>query len=98
MLKGYPVFSLISLRTFRGRPKNIIFASLTKPDIRLSDSLNNEIEILSNSNEVLIYDRPLSSEGLSWRELQAWWADFICRERIAKRQNFALSTIAAKFA
>ncbi|WP_137963133.1 AbiJ-related protein, partial [Klebsiella variicola] len=78
--EGYPVFSLISLRTFRGRPKNIIFASLTKPDIRLSDSLNNEIEILSNSNEVLIYDRPLSSEGLSWRELQAWWADFICEE------------------
>ncbi|EKK0607444.1 hypothetical protein PJ906_004535, partial [Escherichia coli] len=70
----------ISLRTFRGRPKNIIFASLTKPDIRLSDSLNNEIEILSNPNQVLIYDRPLSTEGLSWRELQAWWADFICEE------------------
>lgn len=78
--EGYPVFSLISLRTFRGRPKNIIFASLTKPDIRLSDSLNNEIEILSNPNQVLIYDRPLSTEGLSWRELQAWWADFICEE------------------
>ncbi|MCV5990378.1 hypothetical protein OFO94_30415, partial [Escherichia coli] len=29
---------------------------------------------------VLIYDRPLSTEGLSWRELQAWWADFICEE------------------
>ncbi|EAA5431899.1 hypothetical protein BAT00_004594 [Salmonella enterica subsp. enterica serovar Falkensee] len=78
--EGYPVFSLISLRTFRGRPKNIIFASLTKPDIRLSDSLNNEIEILSNPNEVLIYDRPLSTEGLSWRELQAWWADFTREE------------------
>ncbi|MGC6738382.1 hypothetical protein ACP0FZ_27975, partial [Escherichia coli] len=46
----------------------------------MSDSLNNEIEILSNPNQVLIYDRPLSTEGLSWRELQAWWADFICEE------------------
>lgn len=72
---GYPVFSLISLRAFRGRPKNIIFASITKPDIRLGDSLANEIEILSSLDEVLVYDRPLSTDGLSWRELQAWWTD-----------------------
>lgn len=77
---GYPVFSLISLRAFRGRPKNIIFASLTKPDIRLGDSLDNEIEILSSLDEVLVYDRPLSTEGLSWRELQAWWADLTREE------------------
>lgn len=73
--EGYPVFSLISLRVSCVRPKNIIFASLTKPDIRLSNSLDNEIEILSDPDEVLIYDRPLGSEGLSWRDLQIWWAD-----------------------
>lgn len=72
---GYPVFNLISLRGLRTRPKNIIFASLAKPDIRLSNSLDNEIEILSDLDEVLIYDRPLGPEGLSWRDLQIWWAD-----------------------
>lgn len=73
--EGYPVFSLVSLRQVQGRPKNIIFASSTKPDIRFVDSLDNHIEILSPLEEVLVYDRPLSAEGLSWRELQSWWAD-----------------------
>lgn len=85
--EGYPVFSLISLRAFRRSPKNIIFASLAKPDIRLGDSLHNEIEILSNLDEVLVYDRPLSSEGLSWRELQAWWADLTSEEDSEKAKK-----------
>ncbi|WP_426762499.1 hypothetical protein ACP6EW_00975 [Hafnia paralvei] len=85
--EGYPVFSLVSLRAFGGRPKNIIFASLTKPDIRLSDSLHNEIEILSGLDEVLVYDRPLNAGGLSWRELQAWWADLTGEEDSEKAKN-----------
>ncbi len=72
---GYPVFGLVALRAARGRPKNIIFASRAKPDIRLSDSLENDIEILSNPDEVLVYDRPLGPDGLRWRELQHWWAE-----------------------
>jgi len=85
--EGYPVFTLVSLRQVRGRPKNIIFASSTKPDIRFVDSLDNQIEILSPLEEVLIYDRPLSAEGLSWRDLQSWWADLNHEEDSEKAKN-----------
>lgn len=72
---GYPVFCLVAIRAARGRPKNIIFASFTKPDIRLRDSVENDIEILSSPTDVLVYDRPLGIEGLLWRDLQDWWSE-----------------------
>lgn len=87
--EGYPLFALASLRTHRNRPKNIIFASLSKPDIRLSDTLENEIEILSDTSQVLIYDRPVSADGLRWRDLQEWWAEQ-AKEKDAVRAKNAL--------
>lgn len=72
---GYPVFSLVALRSARGRPKNIIFASSRKPDIRFRDAVNNDIEIVSNIDDVLVYDRTLGVDGLRWRDLQSWWAE-----------------------
>ncbi|GAB2962006.1 hypothetical protein LWP59_34645 [Amycolatopsis acidiphila] len=72
---GYPLFSLVSTRSSRGRPKNLIFASTTKPDIRFSDAIDNDIEIVGNTDSVLVYDRPIGSDGLRWRDLQAWWKD-----------------------
>jgi hypothetical protein len=71
---GYPVFTIVSTRAARGRPKNLIFASPTKPDIRIIDAINNDIEIVSNAEDVLVYDRP-THEGILWRDLQAWWKD-----------------------
>ncbi|MGQ5761981.1 AbiJ-related protein [Serratia sp. IR-2025] len=91
-LGGYPVFGLVLLRAARGRPKNIIFASITKPDIRLSNSMENDIEILSSPDDVLVYDKPLGSDGLRWRELQSWWAelkqeeDLLCAKRTLYRR------------
>jgi very-short-patch-repair endonuclease len=73
---GYPLFSFVSLRAGRTqRPKNLIFASLEKPDIRFRDAINNDIEIASNADRVLVYDRPIGSEGIRWRALHAWWMD-----------------------
>ncbi len=73
---GYPVFTLVSLTTGnRGRPKNLIFASSDKPDLRFSDAVNNDIEIVTNADKVLVYDRPIGAEGLRWRDLQLWWAE-----------------------
>ena len=40
----------------------------------LRDAINNVIEITDNEEYCLVYDRPLSENGLSWRELTAWWA------------------------
>jgi len=73
---GYPTFSLVSNRNKAlARAKNLIFASATKPDLRLRDAVSNEIEVVSNADDVLIYDQPINlTEGLRWRDLQAWWA------------------------
>jgi hypothetical protein len=71
---GYPVFTVTSTRAARGRPKNLIFASPAKPDIRITDAIDNDIEIVSGAGEVLVYDRP-THEGVLWGDLQAWWKD-----------------------
>jgi very-short-patch-repair endonuclease len=73
---GYPVFSVVSTQSARTRrPKNLIFASLAKPDIRFRDAIDNDIEILGNADNVLVYDRPIAGDGIRWRDLQAWWKD-----------------------
>lgn len=72
---GYPIFSLVSTRSSRGRPKNLIFASTKKPDIRFSDAIDNDIEIVGNADSVLVYDRPIGPDGLRWRDLQTWWKE-----------------------
>lgn len=73
---GYPCFALGSsgVRS-RARPKNLIFASQVKPDLRLSDAIDNEVEILSGADKVLVYDRSIGWDGLRWRDLQQWWAE-----------------------
>jgi very-short-patch-repair endonuclease len=73
---GYPVFSVVSAQSARTRrPKNLIFASLAKPDIRFTDAIDNNIEIVGNADKVLVYDRPIRGDGIRWRDLQAWWID-----------------------
>ncbi|QAT83415.1 hypothetical protein EJ065_1817 [Corallococcus coralloides] len=57
-----------------GRPKQIIFASNVKPDLRFSDAINGDIEIVRFADRVLVYDRPIPSTGLLWNDLQEWWA------------------------
>lgn len=73
---GYPVFSMVSLHVApKGRPKNLIFASPYKPDLRFRDALDNDVEIVTNADKVLVYDRPIGNEGLRWNDLQKWWSE-----------------------
>jgi very-short-patch-repair endonuclease len=74
--EGYPVFSIVSTQAARNRQaKNLIFASREKPDIRFRDAVNNDIEIVGNADKVLDYEKSIGSDGLRWRDLQAWWMD-----------------------
>lgn len=58
-----------------GPLRNIIFAADgPKPRIRFTDALNNTIAVVENEEFCLVYDQPLHSHGLTWRELVAWWA------------------------
>lgn len=73
---GYPVFAIVPTGTARNRtPKTLVFASMRKPDIRLRSVVDHDIEILGNADDYLVYDRPLTADGIRWRELQAWWKD-----------------------
>ena len=73
---GYPVFSLAATRPAANRsPKNLIFASAVKPDLRFQNAVDNDVEIVTNAEKVLVYDRPIGNEGLRWRELQRWWGE-----------------------
>jgi hypothetical protein len=63
-----------SMTGVAGELKNLIFAANgPKPRIVLRDAINNVIEITENAEFCLVYDRPLTEAGLSWRDLTAWW-------------------------
>lgn len=71
---GYPTFQLAELHAgSQGKPKNLIFASPEKPDLRFRDAVTNDIEIVTNADKVLVYDRPISSDGITWDDLLSWW-------------------------
>jgi len=75
---GYPIFTMVQTSAARtGRPKNLIFASSVKPDLRFRDAINNDIEIVSNGDRVLVYDRPVGRGGLRWSDLQSWWSEIM---------------------
>lgn len=62
---GYPLFNLVSTRAGANRPpKNLIFASAVKPDLRFSNAVDNDIEIVTNAEKVLVYDRPIGNSGM----------------------------------
>jgi very-short-patch-repair endonuclease len=76
-LSGHPVFSIRPLRRgVDGKPKNLIFASTgPKPELGFSDAVNNDIVILRNKEHCLVYDQPITEDGLLWAELVGWWAN-----------------------
>lgn len=69
------LISLAGARGVDGKMKNLIFAADgPKPEIVLDDALNNVIRITKNEKYCLVFDQPLSEQGLTWRELTRWWA------------------------
>jgi hypothetical protein len=73
---GYPVYRLIPLRDgVSGRAKNLIFAADgPKPELLLDDAVNNDVKIVANAEFCLIYDDPIPTSGLLWKDLVTWWA------------------------
>ena len=69
--------------------KNLIFAANgPKPEIIFSDSVSNDIEIVKNSAYCLIYDRPIKSHGLLWKELVDWWRE---KEQLNEESDIGVS-------
>ena len=79
IIAGYPSFTVQAVgSTVVGRPKNLVFASSVKPDIRFRDAVNNDIEIVTHADRVLVYDRSIPDRGLLWNDLQDWWLQGRC--------------------
>lgn len=76
-LSGYPVYKIHKIQNgVVGTVKNLIFAAIgTKPEIVINDSLNNDIKIVKNRDNCLVYENPIPAKGLSWNELVNWWSD-----------------------
>lgn len=72
-------------------PKNLIFGSVgSKPDLILADAVHNEIKIVGNADDCLIYDRPINPDrGLSFKSLIEWWHDL----HPAPNENAAARTL-----
>lgn len=49
--------------------------------------MDNDVEIVTNADKVLVYDRPIGNEGLRWNDLQQWWSETekIADANMAKR-------------
>ena len=75
-ISGKIIYSATNLSPgVQGTIKNIIFASKYKPEIVLEDALNNDIRIVSNQDQCIVYDKNVSSTGISWNELEEWYDD-----------------------
>jgi very-short-patch-repair endonuclease len=75
-ISGFPVFRVVqSVDGVTGTAKNLIFASNgPEPEIVLTDAINNDIRIVRHEEHCLVYDLPLTKDGLLWRHLVCWWA------------------------
>ncbi|MGI5243380.1 hypothetical protein [Dactylosporangium sp. CA-139066] len=75
-ISGAPIFGWQRIgQGVRGTMKNLIFAAVgSKPEIVLADAVNNDLRIVRHEENCLVYDRPLSTDGLTWRDLTSWWA------------------------
>jgi very-short-patch-repair endonuclease len=69
---GYPVFRLVPTGNTPSRPKSVIFASTRRLDLRISSTLDNEVEVVDEA-DALVYDEPIGPDGLTWADLQQWW-------------------------
>ncbi|EJV52613.1 hypothetical protein IEK_01262 [Bacillus toyonensis] len=76
-ISGYPIYKINKLQKgVKGTAKNLIFAAVgCKPEIVISDSINNDIKIVKHEENCLVYDRPIPSIGLYWDDLLKWWTD-----------------------
>ncbi|MEU3916994.1 hypothetical protein [Streptomyces sp. NPDC029004] len=77
--EGYPLFELVKIGEGPSRrPRQVIFATLVKPDIRVSSVLDGDLEVIEQAeraDEVLVYDRVIGNDGLRWRDLVNWWQE-----------------------
>ena len=65
--------------------RNLIFAPLgKKPDIVIDDALSNNIKIVGDTDNCLLYNFEPGADGLSWNALVDWWGSINPSENIQR--------------
>ncbi len=87
-VSGHEIYRVIRTQGgVAGNAKNLIFASNgPKPELVLSDTINNDIRITRNAEFCLVYDQPIPQTGLRWTDLVSWWA------KQKGEENFSIDT------
>lgn len=94
-IANLPIYSVVSLDPgVKGEVKNIIFASKYKPDIVLDNAVSNDIRIVGNADQCLVYDEAVSTYGISWKALQEWYdRKIFSLDRGVDMQDFLRSSL-----
>lgn len=68
------IYKIQKKRGTNDKIKNLIFAPLSKkPDIVIEDSLSNEIKIVGDTGDCLLYNFKPYTDGVLWGDLVEWW-------------------------
>lgn len=91
-ISGFPVYKIDKvLNGVKGHVKNLIFAAVGhKPEIVISDSINNDIKIVKYEDNCLIYDRPIPNTGLFWTDIVFWWAEMNDIQNLSRETEIEL--------
>ena len=66
-------YDLVELSGVKGKIQGIVFAAVGKPELLLTDVLNQDVFIPANEEKYLFYDEVIGPEGLRWGCLKNWY-------------------------
>ena len=73
---GVPHYSIGKRRIVEGELKNLIFAPVgQKPDITIENSISNELRLIGDTDNCLLYNFEAGADGLQWNTLIEWWKE-----------------------
>lgn len=66
-------YDLVEISGVKGKVQGIVFAAVGKPDLLLTDVLNQDVSIPVDEEKYLFYDEVIASDGLKWSCLKNWY-------------------------
>ena len=79
------IYKIYKRQAAKSNMKNLIFAPLgKKPDIVIDDAIANDIKIVGDTDNCLLYDFEPNADGLLWNTLVQWWGSAHTSENIQK--------------
>jgi hypothetical protein len=84
-VSGELFYKIYKKHTRKGIMKNLIFAPLgSKPDIVIDDAIDNDLRLIGDFDNCLMYDFESDDNGLTWNKLVKWWGNKTRSENVQK--------------